>query len=126
MALQEHGRVHHFPVEDLTYDVLTILHEKSKGLEAYDKYLEDARRDPEVAGLLRDIRDEDELHIERLQHHLARLLAHDVSGEGHVEGELPRSAETARFEMAAADLQPGGGEAHYDAPLDDDGDDDGE
>jgi hypothetical protein len=125
MALHEHGRVHHFPVEDLTYDVLTILHEKSRALEAYEKYLEDARGDAEVAGLLRDIRDEDELHIERLQQHLARLLAHDVSGDGHAE-ELPRSAETASAASADGELVRPPGSPHVDPPFEDDDDGDGE
>ena len=125
MALHEHGRVHHFPVEDLTYDVLTILHEKSKGLEAYDKYLEDARSDAEVAGLLREIRDEDELHIERLQQHLARLLARDVSGDVHAE-ELPRSAETASGTAEASELPRRAGDPRVDPPFEDDDDGDGE
>ena len=126
MALQDHGRAHHFPVEDLTYDVLTILHEKSKALEAYDKYLEDARSDAEVSGLLREIRDEDELQIERLQQHLARLLARDVSGESHAE-ELPRSAETASGASAESELARGPGKPRFDPPFDEDPDDgDGE
>src|SRR3954469_11992924 len=32
----------HFPMDNLTYDVVTILHEKSKGLEAFDRYTQDA------------------------------------------------------------------------------------
>jgi hypothetical protein len=125
MALHEHGRVHHFPVEDLTYDVLTILHEKSRALEAYDKYLEDARSDAEVADLLREIRDEDEINVERLQHHLARLLAHDVSGDGHDE-ELPRSAETASGASADSELARGPGVPHVDPPFAEDDDGDGQ
>ena len=32
-----------FPLDNLTYDIITILHEKSKGLEAFDKYARDAQ-----------------------------------------------------------------------------------
>ena len=62
-----------FPMDDLTYNVVTILHEKSKGLEAFDRYLEDARGD-EVEDLLEEIREQDERAIEELQDHLHRLL----------------------------------------------------
>lgn len=62
-----------FPMNDLTYNVVTILHEKSKGLEAFDRYLEDARGD-EVEDLLEEIREQDERAIEELQDHLHRLL----------------------------------------------------
>ena len=30
------------PLDDLTYDVITVLQSKAKALEAYDKYLSDA------------------------------------------------------------------------------------
>ncbi len=62
-----------YPIDDLTYNVITILHEKSKGLEAFDRYLQDARGD-EVEDLLHEIREQDERAIEELQDHLSRLL----------------------------------------------------
>ncbi len=68
-----------FPLDNLTYNVITILHEKSKGLEAFDRYLRDARGD-EVADLLEEIREQDERAVEELQDHLRRLL--DESGRG--------------------------------------------
>ncbi len=68
-----------FPMDNLTYNVVTILHEKSKGLEAFDRYLQDARGD-EVEDLLMEIREQDERAIEELQDHLHRLL--NESGRG--------------------------------------------
>jgi hypothetical protein len=68
-----------FPMDNLTYNVVTILHEKSKGLEAFDRYLQDARGD-EVQDLLEEIREQDERAIEELQDHLHRLL--NASGRG--------------------------------------------
>lgn len=63
-----------FPIDDLTYDVLTILHEKSQGLEAYDKYLQDASSDSELLGVLQQIRQNDAECVQKLQQHLGRLL----------------------------------------------------
>ena len=67
---QQGGR---YPIDDLTYDVITVLHEKSKGLEAFDRYLQDARGD-DVEDLLHEIREQDERAVEDLQEHLHRLL----------------------------------------------------
>jgi hypothetical protein len=44
------------PLDNLTYDIVSILHEKSQALEAYDTYIEDAQIDPDAAKLLDDIR----------------------------------------------------------------------
>jgi hypothetical protein len=62
-----------YPIDDLTYDVITVLHEKSKGLEAFDRYVQDAQGD-DVEDLLNEIREQDERAIEELQEHLHRLL----------------------------------------------------
>ena len=69
-----------FPIDNLVYDVITVLHEKSKGLEAFHRYQQDARGD-EVEDLLHEIREQDERAIEELQDHLHRLL--NESGRGH-------------------------------------------
>ena len=68
-----------YPMDNLTYNVVTVLHEKSKGLEAFDRYLQDARGD-DVEDLLMEIREQDERAIEELQDHLHRLL--NQSGRG--------------------------------------------
>jgi len=68
-----------FPMDNLTYNVVTVLHEKSKGLEAFDRYLQDARGD-DVADLLEEIREQDERAIEELQEHLHRLLSQGNRG----------------------------------------------
>lgn len=53
-------------LDNLTYDIITVLHEKSKGLEAYDKYLQDAQGNNEVRQIFEEIRRSDEQHIQRL------------------------------------------------------------
>ncbi len=64
-----------FPLDNLTFDLITILHEKSKGLEAYDKYLRDAGSDQQLRQVLERIRDEDTRHINELQQHLQRCIS---------------------------------------------------
>jgi hypothetical protein len=64
-----------FPLDNLTFDLITILHEKSKGLEAYDKYLRDAGSDQQLRQVLERIRDEDTRQIQELQQHLQRFIS---------------------------------------------------
>ncbi|HSE99103.1 MAG TPA: hypothetical protein VLD57_12615 [Blastocatellia bacterium] len=86
------GQGGRFPLDNLTYDIVTILYEKSKGLEAFDKYLKDAQGDSEVRQLLEDLRQQDEQAVEQLQQHLGRLI-----GEGGSRG-----AQTSKSASAAA------------------------
>lgn len=65
---------HKFPLDNLTYDLVTMLYEKSKGLEAMDKYVRDAQGHQEIAQLLQQIRQQDEQIIQQLQQHLGQLL----------------------------------------------------
>jgi hypothetical protein len=65
-----------FPLDNNTYNVITVIHEKSKGLEAFDQYIEDA--DQELRDIFEEIREQDTRAIEQLQEHLRRL----VGGEG--------------------------------------------
>ena len=55
-----------FPIDNLTYDLITVIHEKSQGLEAFDKYLKDAGEDEECRELFEEIRQQDEESIKRL------------------------------------------------------------
>jgi len=48
-----------FPLDDLCYDLITVIHKKSKALEAYDKYMRDAQNDNELRQLLEQIRQQD-------------------------------------------------------------------
>jgi hypothetical protein len=65
-----------FPLDNNTYNVITVISEKSKGLEAFDQYLEDA--DEELREIFQEIREQDTRYIEQLQDHLRRLMG----GEG--------------------------------------------
>jgi ferritin-like metal-binding protein YciE len=63
-----------FPLSNLCYDLITIIHAKSKALEAYDKYLQDAQNDNELRQLFEQIRQQDTQQVQQLQQHLGRLL----------------------------------------------------
>ena len=66
-------------IDDLLYDVITILHEKSKGLDAYDKYEKDVQGNSEVKQLFDEIRRQDEEAVQKLRDCLAGLLAESGS-----------------------------------------------
>jgi hypothetical protein len=68
------GSSGNFPLDNLTYDLITILYEKSKGLEAYDKYQRDAQGNQQASQLLQQIRQQDEQHVRQLQQLLAQQL----------------------------------------------------
>jgi hypothetical protein len=77
------------PLDNITYDVITVIHEKAKGLEAFDQYIEDAAEDEELVDLLETIREQDEQSIEELKPHLARLLQQTAA-------QSPRAASADR------------------------------
>lgn len=62
-----------FALDNLTYDVITVLHEKSKGLEAFDKYIQDAQSNPEILEIFERMRQQDQELIRELEGHLATL-----------------------------------------------------
>jgi hypothetical protein len=61
-----------FPLDNNTYNVITVIHEKSKGLEAFDQYIEDA--DEELRDIFEEVREQDTRVIEQLQDQLRRLV----------------------------------------------------
>jgi|SRR5947209_13981071 len=63
-----------FPLDNLSFDLITIVHEKSKALEAYDRYLQDAEDEPEIRRALEQIQTQDRQSIEMLRRHLGRVL----------------------------------------------------
>jgi hypothetical protein len=77
-----------FAIDDLKYDIVTLLHKKSKALEAYDKYFSDAQGNQEVLSLLQDMRQRDLQDAERLERCLEELLA---SGSDEQDSESSRS-----------------------------------
>ena len=62
-------------LDDLTYNVITVLHEKSKGLEAYEQYLDDASDNEEVRQIFEELRDQDLEAVSRLEQCLQTLIS---------------------------------------------------
>lgn len=71
MAQQNQGN---FALDNLTYDLIAILHEKSQALEAYEKYQKDAQGDQKCADLFQRIHQQDTQNIQKLQQALAQRL----------------------------------------------------
>jgi len=61
-------------IDNALYDVVTVLHEKSKGLEAYDKYERDLQGRDEIRQIFSEIRRNDEQAVQRLQDCLRQLV----------------------------------------------------
>lgn len=76
------NRGEHFPLDNLTFDILTVLQEKSKGLEAFDKYLRDAQGDQKCTELLNRLRQQDVQACTELKQHLQELLSGKGTGQG--------------------------------------------
>lgn len=93
------GSSSNFPLDNLTYDLVTILYEKSKGLEAYDKYMRDAQGDQQCSQLLQQLRQQDEQAVQQLQQHLSRLLGNQggmsrsVGGSSSMGGGMGSSSD---------------------------------
>lgn len=71
-------------LDDLTYNVITVLHEKSKGLEAYEQYIEDASDNDEVRQIFEELREQDQEAVSRLEECLQQLIG---SGGEEIEEE---------------------------------------
>lgn len=67
-------------IDDLTFDVITVLRNKAKALAAYDQYLRDAdaEDDDELHDLFTEMRKQDEEHVQVLKEVLARRLEDDL------------------------------------------------
>src|SRR3954467_8034992 len=61
-------------IDNVLYDVITVLHEKSKGLEAFDQYLQDVQGREEVREVFEDIRQQDEEAVQRLEQCLREII----------------------------------------------------
>lgn len=80
-----------FPLDNLTFNLITIMHKKSKAIEAYDKYLEDAQADEEIRELIEEIRSQDEDFVLQLQQHLTRLLTEQPEAGGETTRNVSKT-----------------------------------
>ena len=75
-----------YPLDNLTFNLIAIIYEKSKALEAYEKYMVDARGDQTVTDLLDRMRRMDEDCVVELQQQLGRLLTQPNRSQGQQAG----------------------------------------
>lgn len=70
-----------FPLNDPAYDLISIMHHKSKALAAYEGYLADVKADTHLTQILVEIKHDEQRHLEKLKAHLGRLLVENKSEE---------------------------------------------
>lgn len=63
-----------YPVDNITYDLLSALHTKLEGLEAYKKYVQDAQGDQECQQLFQQLQQQDIQVANQIKQHLIRHL----------------------------------------------------
>jgi hypothetical protein len=63
----------HFAISDLEFDVVALVYEKSKALQAYDLYLRDAQANQELMGVMEQIAADDRRHVEMLRGFLGKV-----------------------------------------------------
>jgi hypothetical protein len=73
-------------IDNVLYDIVTVLHEKSKGLEAYEKYEQDLQDHEEIREIFSEIRSNDEEAVQRLRESL-RVYLGESEGLGGSEEE---------------------------------------
>lgn len=62
----------YYPISDLQFDVVCLIYEKSKALQAYDQYLRDCRSHPELQEIFEKIKADDRKHVEILKQFLGK------------------------------------------------------
>ncbi len=63
-----------YPLSDVAYDIIAILHRKSKALADFEIYLRDVQEDTQLRQALIEIRHDEQRHVEKLKAHLVRLI----------------------------------------------------
>ncbi|QDV39296.1 hypothetical protein [Tautonia plasticadhaerens] len=65
------------PISDLMYDWLTVLQSKAEGLNAYEKYIQDAQKEnsQECVEMLRRLHEQDAKQVEQIRDHLVQMLS---------------------------------------------------
>jgi len=67
------------PLDNVTYDLVAILYEKANGLQAFDKYMQDAQGNQQVTQLLQQIQQQDQQCVQQVRDLLGKLLSSSSS-----------------------------------------------
>jgi hypothetical protein len=64
------------PISDLTFDWISVLHSKAEGVNAYEKYIEDAEKAnaTKCVELLRKLHDQDVRQLEEIKKHVTEMM----------------------------------------------------
>lgn len=62
----------YYPITDLQFDVVNCIAEKSKALQAYDRYIADSRPNEKLMKVFEQIKADDRKHIEALKEFLGQ------------------------------------------------------
>lgn len=71
MATTQQGSL---PMINSTFDVIAVLHRKTKALQTYEQYLRDVQHDTRLRQTFVEMRNDEYRHVETLMNHLGRLL----------------------------------------------------
>jgi hypothetical protein len=72
-----------FPVDNLTFDLISVLHTKLEGLAAYQKFLQDAQGDQECQQFFQQMQQQDRQAAQQAQQLLQKHLGQQGAGRGH-------------------------------------------
>lgn len=71
---------HGSPASDLVYDLVSIQYHALKGAHVYDRYLEDAKGNDDVAQFIQQVKEEDAYRAERAHELLGAVTKHGLGG----------------------------------------------
>jgi len=80
-------------ISNLQFDMVSILHSKAEGLEAYDKYMKDAQGENSqpCVELLQRLKRQDEEAVMEVKQHLTELLQKGSMGSGSMQSGMSSS-----------------------------------
>jgi hypothetical protein len=73
-SMKERQADEKFPLTNLQFDVVLLLTEKSKALEAYEKYQTDAKPCAELSALIEKMKQSDKEFVGQLKEYLGKCL----------------------------------------------------
>ena len=64
------------PINNLMYDWLTVLQSKAEGINAYEKYIQDAEREgaTQCAEMFRKLHEQDAKQVEEIKQHVKMMM----------------------------------------------------
>ncbi len=61
-------------INNVSYDLLTVLQNKLEGLAAYDKYIQDSQSDQQVRQIFEQLKQQDQQQVQNLRAQIERLV----------------------------------------------------